>query len=105
MISVTGVNAVLLASLLLGYSVGAVAEPPERKKARRGPPPEALQICSGATVGQNCTFAGRRGEVTGTCAQPPQHAETNALACVPEGHRGGRRGKGEDRRPPPEGDS
>jgi len=63
---------------------------------RRGPPPEALQACVGASQGQACSFAGRQGEtVTGTCEIP----RANELVCFREGGppRHGRRGDGQER--------
>lgn len=48
---------------------------------RRGPPPEALEVCESVEVGTACSFEGRRGTLEGTCEAPP-HGE-GALACRP----------------------
>jgi len=37
-----------------------------------GPPPEAVQACSGLAAGAACSFTTRRGDsLTGTCSLPP----------------------------------
>lgn len=46
-----------------------------------GPPPEAVQACANQSVGTQCSFTGRRGEVEGQCAETPQ----GEMACMPEG--------------------
>ena len=46
-----------------------------------GPPPEALQACSGAQAGASCSFTLPDGlQVAGTCRAGPDGA---ALACAP----------------------
>jgi hypothetical protein len=43
-----------------------------QERPRRGPPPEAIEACSGKAAGAACTFVGRQGEkLTGTCFAPP----------------------------------
>ncbi len=49
----------------------------------QGPPPEAIEACSGLAEGDACSFSGPRGNVEGTCIVPPRDEET--LACAPEG--------------------
>ncbi|MFT5585666.1 MAG: hypothetical protein ACI9VR_003259 [Cognaticolwellia sp.] len=49
---------------------------------RRGPPPEALEVCATQEEGDPCSFEGRRGTAEGTCEAPP-HGE-GALACRPD---------------------
>jgi len=48
----------------------------------RGPPPEALDACSGKSENDSCSFSGRRGTVEGSCIIPPQQ---ESLVCAPEG--------------------
>ncbi|MFK8030602.1 MAG: hypothetical protein AB8G18_10205 [Gammaproteobacteria bacterium] len=61
----------------------ATAEDENRGK-RRGPPPEAIEACSGMEEGSICSFSGRRGdEVQGSCIVIPNDSET--VACAPEG--------------------
>lgn len=48
----------------------------------KGPPPEATQACESLSVGEACSFSGRRGEVVGTCINPPENDDR--LACAPE---------------------
>jgi len=68
---------------------------------RRGPPPEAIEACSGSSEGASCQFSGRRGDVSGTCFIPSE--SQGELACKPSNHResnsGGDRGndRGSDR--------
>jgi hypothetical protein len=53
-------------------------------RARRGPPPEAIEACSGKAEGDECRFTGRRGDnINGTCLNPPR--DESLLACVPQG--------------------
>lgn len=65
----------------------AIAQPGDgegRRQGRRGPPPEALAACQGASAGDACSFEGRRGEdVTGTCFA----RDERPLACRPERRR------------------
>lgn len=60
----------------------------------RGPPPEALQACSGLSEGAACAFTHRDRNLTGTCRTGP---EGGALACAPAGM-----GPGGHHGPPPE---
>lgn len=49
----------------------------------QGPPPEAIEACSGKAEGESVTFAGRRGEsLTATC-----RTIDDQLVAVPEGHK------------------
>jgi hypothetical protein len=48
---------------------------------RRGPPPQALEVCATLEVGDTCSFEGPRGTAEGTCEAPP-HGE-GELACRP----------------------
>ena len=66
----------------------ASAKPAGDDGQRRGPPPEAIEACADKSEGDSCGFSGRQGEaVEGTCFAPP--SEGKALACKPEGGRGG----------------
>jgi hypothetical protein len=55
----------------------------------RGPPPEALQACSGQAAGAACAFTHQGKDLTGACRAGPRG---EPLACAPAGGRG----------PPPE---
>ena len=48
---------------------------------RRGPPPEALEVCATLEEGEACSFEGRGGSEEGTCEAPPQGE--GELACRP----------------------
>ena len=77
----------LLSAFLLA-SVAAWAQPGGNGGGRRGPPPEAIEACSGKSEGDTCSFRGRRGDVTGQCRLPPNGGQ-GELACAPD--RGRRR--------------
>lgn len=66
----------------------AQAQPPDdsNRGRRGGPPPEAIEACSGASEGQACTVDTPHGTLEGTCRQVP---DLDELACVPNDHRGG----------------
>ncbi len=49
----------------------------------QGPPPEATEACKSLSVGDACSFSGRRGEVVGTCINP--QGDEDILACAPKG--------------------
>ena len=50
----------------------------------QGPPPEAIESCKSLSVGDACSFSGRRGEdLAGTCINPGGDEDT--LACAPKG--------------------
>jgi len=79
-------SAISLASILLAlppaFAASAGDEP--RGRGHQGPPPEALEACSGQAEGDACSFTGRRDDtINGTCLNPPHREDT--LACVPEG--------------------
>ncbi len=60
-----------------------------------GPPPEAIEACSGKSEGTACAVSFDGKSVNGTCSKGPHGGET--VACKPEGGPpGGHRG------PPPE---
>ena len=75
---------------IVALSASANADNDGRERARRGPPPEALEACASGATGDICSFAGRRGEtVSGTC----EARHSDELVCFPEGgppQRGGR---------------
>ncbi len=77
---ITRTGFLLAGMILLSTPVLACAE-------RRGPPPEALEACASAGTGEQCSFEGRRGTVTGTCET--RHDE---MVCVPEHMRHSKRG-------------
>jgi len=58
---------------------------------RQSPPPEALDVCRGASEGATCVFDSPHGTIDGTCRRPPDH---DTMACVPDDHRGGPGGGG-----------
>ena len=74
----------LAASIGLLFASGAGAEDyGDRRKARHGPPPEALEACTDAQEGAGCSFIGRRDDsLSGTC-----EFMRDDFVCVPEGHR------------------
>ena len=54
----------------------------ERGGRRQGPPPEAIEACSGKSEGESVTFSGRRGDtVKATC-----QTVNEQLVAVPEDH-------------------
>jgi hypothetical protein len=69
----TSFSGVAGVSLLLLASASTSAQPPHY-----GPPPEALEACSGQTEGASCQFEGRRRTVSGTC-----QSRQNEIICVP----------------------
>ena len=76
-----------VAAAALSFSLFAHAQPPNgQQRERRGPPPEAIEACSGASEGQECVVETPHGTLEGTCRQMPDAEE---LACVPNDHRGG----------------
>ncbi len=81
-----------LGAVLLMLSISFVATAiDDGAKGRQGrgqkPPAVALEACSGVAEAGTCSFEGRRGEqLSGTC-----ETIQDQLACVPEGHRRGRR--------------
>ena len=69
-------------------------EHPKRGK-RRGPPPEAIDVCEGLSEGDGCAFVSPRGDnIEGTC----EITRSDIIACVPEG--GPPHGKGMPGGPP-----
>ncbi len=83
--------------LLLLSSCTAIARP-------QGPPPEALDACSGRSAGTVCSFEAPHGTVSGSCRNTP-----GGNACVPAGDRGrpedqdsGQSQQGRPGGPPPE---
>ena len=78
--------ALVLATLITVET--ASAQPGGDDGQRHGPPPEAIEACSNKSKGDSCGFSGRQDEaLEGTCFAPPR--EGKALACKPEGGRGG----------------
>lgn len=78
--------ALTLAAGVLSFSLFANAQPPGGSQGdRRGPPPEAIEACAGATEGQDCVVETPHGTLEGTCRQMHDGDE---LACVPNDHRG-----------------
>ena len=56
-------------------------EHPGRGK-RRGPPPEAIDVCEGLAEGDGCAFVSpKEDNIEGTC----EMTRSNIVACVPEG--------------------
>jgi hypothetical protein len=77
-------KALIIFAVFLQLSSIAVAEDGgERRRGRRGPPPEAVAACTDAQEGTSCSFIGRRDDsVSGTC-----EFKRDDFVCVPEGHR------------------
>lgn len=69
------IHARILAATLFGALALAVQAQPQGGGAgepRKGPPPEAVEACSGKAAGAACSFMGREGrQVSGTCFSPP----------------------------------
>jgi len=64
---------------------------------RRGPPPEAIDVCEGLSEGERCAFVSTMGgNVEGTC----EMTRSDIIACVPEGDPP--HGKGRPGGPPPD---
>lgn len=79
--------ATILAAGALSFGLFADAQPSNgSERERRGPPPEAIEACSGASEGQDCVVETPHGTLEGTCRRMPDGDE---LACVPNNHRGG----------------
>jgi hypothetical protein len=78
-------RSITLTVILATYisSTIANAEPDQQSGKRRGPPPEAIEVCADQAKGAACSFSGRRGDVTGSCIVPPQ--DQDELVCTPEG--------------------
>jgi len=62
------------------------------KRKRRGPPPEAIDVCEGLAEGDGCAFVSPHGDnIEGSC----EMTRSDVVACVPEGgppHGNGDRG-------------
>ncbi len=70
---------ILVATAMAAFQSG----PPQGEDGeRRGPPPEALEVCETLEAGATCSFEGRRGPLEGTCEAPP-HGGDGPLACRP----------------------
>ena len=67
----------LAATTLVLISFGASAQP--KHGHRGGPPAEALAACQASSAGDQCSFSGRRGSVSGSCWAPAN----KPLACRP----------------------
>lgn len=78
---------VLIAMCLTIVSVSAIAQRDGDgdNKKHRGPPPEAIEACSGFNEGDVCQFTGRRGDASGVCVVPPK--DDSVLACKPKDHK------------------
>jgi hypothetical protein len=71
---------VVLVACVSAATVSAECDQQVGKK--RGPPPQAIEACVDSEEGAACSFAGRRGDVTGSCIVPPRDEEM--LICAPE---------------------
>ena len=81
---------ILVTALLTTVYAQSTMAQGDQRGGRRGPPPEAINACSGKSAGAACSFNGRNDEqLRGTCFSP----QDNDLACKPDGHdeRGGQR--------------
>jgi hypothetical protein len=77
-------GAAWLTSLLLVLPAAYAKGDMHGNRPHQGPPPEAIEACSGQAEGDECRFTGRRDDVIeGTCLFPPH--DEQILACVPEG--------------------
>ena len=78
-------NLILATALMTTvYAQSGLAERSgDQRGGRRGPPPEAIEACSGQSEGASCSFTGRNDEqLSGTCFTPQE----SQLACKPDGH-------------------
>ena len=67
------------------------------KGRRRGPLPEAIDVCEGLSEGDGCAFVSQRGDnIEGTC----EMTKSDIIAYVPEG--GPPHGNGDRGGPPPD---
>lgn len=72
----------LFSVLLVSTSVSCAA--PGDRGRPQGPPPEAIEACSGLSEGDACSFSGRRDDVVeGLCMVSRRGDE--GLVCTPEG--------------------
>lgn len=55
----------------------------QQNRARKGPPPEAIQACANLNENDACHFSSPRGEASGMCVIPSQ--QNSQPACLPEG--------------------
>lgn len=70
----------------VSLSTQSIAEQNRQSDNRRGPPPEAIEACSGMQSGDSVSFTTPRGDtLTATC-----ETIQGQLVAVPEGHRGKR---------------
>ena len=72
---------IALLSMLVAAAPLSQAAPGDRG-GHRGPPPEAIEACSGKSENDTCSFSGPRGTVEGSCIILPRE---ETLACAPEG--------------------
>lgn len=70
--------------LLIGMLLGLVSQVYAQPVEHRGPPPEALQACSGLRDGASCNFSLGDKQISGTCRTRP----SGDAVCLPGGHRG-----------------
>jgi hypothetical protein len=76
----------------LAMSFAQAQEPAQGQGKPHGPPPEAINACSGKAAGAECSFTGHHGKtMTGTCKTGH---EGSTLACHPNWHKHGEQGQG-----------
>jgi hypothetical protein len=76
-----GITLTIILATYLSSSIASAQD--QQSGPRRGPPPEAFEVCVGQTEWAACSFSGRLGDVTGSCIIPPRDQEE--LVCAPEG--------------------
>ncbi|ACE84503.1 hypothetical protein [Cellvibrio japonicus] len=83
-VKVIGIAGILLNCLATTVYAADQQRPP-REDHGFGPPPEAINACSGLAEGDVCSFTGRNSEtLAGQCATPPRNTDTATLACRPD---------------------
>lgn len=82
----------MLMTLMVAVLLTPVWAGDDNRRGRpKQPPAEALEACSAQIEGDACSFVGRREKtLSGVCLVVPEEQ----LACVPEGHRRGRKSEG-----------
>lgn len=81
-------------AILAAVANSSMANEGNNNRGHRGPPPEAIEACSNASVDQACQFTGRRGEtLSGTCFSVGEN-DSQGLACKPTN--GGPSGRDQD---------
>jgi hypothetical protein len=84
--SITTVSRSITMTVILATYLTATiahAQPDQQSGKRRGPPPQAFEVCADQAEGAACSFSGHHGDITGSCIAPER--EGQELVCAPEG--------------------